>query len=369
MLRYHVRSRDLISMVTEIREGKLVLSPYFQRNLVWREVHRRDFIETILLGLPFPQVFIAQGDIDVENMTSTSCVVDGQQRLNSIMEYINGELLVNGKLFENLGDVEKQEFLRYQVPVIDLELKVTDPTIVDVFQRLNRTFYALSSIEKLSTEYGTIDLMLIAKHACNLLAFLDDEDEIDDNIKVHPYFPEGFNDWSAAYEVDNFRRWISNERIFSPFELARMVNLQYALNIFATLSAGFFARNDQTKKFLESKVEFFPVRDELLETVDRAAEFILNLALEDNSVWWNKANAFTLFIIVHWHFDKCLAMGDSFKEKLLEFQINMPAEYQLAAREGVNNRKERIERHEILCDFLELKTDEKPLIKDENLFS
>ena len=97
MIKYQVRSKDLIDMVNDVRTGRLILSPYFQRNLVWRDIHKRDFIETILKGYPFPQIFIARGEINVDLMTSQSCVVDGQQRMNAIMEFIQDEYLVNGK--------------------------------------------------------------------------------------------------------------------------------------------------------------------------------------------------------------------------------------------------------------------------------
>ena len=57
MTKYQVRSRELIDLVNEIRSKRLIMSPYFQRNLVWRLVHKVDFIKTILLGYPFPQIF------------------------------------------------------------------------------------------------------------------------------------------------------------------------------------------------------------------------------------------------------------------------------------------------------------------------
>jgi len=80
MLRYNVRSRQLVDLVRELRSGRLILTPYFQRNLVWRVKHKHDFVETVLLGYPIPQIFLAKGGIDVEKMEAVSCVVDGQQR-------------------------------------------------------------------------------------------------------------------------------------------------------------------------------------------------------------------------------------------------------------------------------------------------
>src|SRR5258706_1922629 len=130
------------------------MSPYFQRNLVWRLLHKIDFIKTILLGYPFPQIFIAKGSLDVENMQTTSCIVDGQQRMNSIMEFIQDKYKVDGKFYSELTIKEKEDFLKYQIPIIDLDIANDSPEIIEIFQRLNRTFYSLSTIEKLASEYA-----------------------------------------------------------------------------------------------------------------------------------------------------------------------------------------------------------------------
>ncbi|MEX5928018.1 DUF262 domain-containing protein [Providencia hangzhouensis] len=43
--------------MNDIESGRLVTNPFFQRNLVWRDFHKQEFIKTILLGYPFPHVF------------------------------------------------------------------------------------------------------------------------------------------------------------------------------------------------------------------------------------------------------------------------------------------------------------------------
>jgi hypothetical protein len=49
MIKYSVRSRQLIDIIGDIKRNKVILAPYFQRNLVWRLIHKQDFIKTILL--------------------------------------------------------------------------------------------------------------------------------------------------------------------------------------------------------------------------------------------------------------------------------------------------------------------------------
>lgn len=80
-LRYQVRSREIVDLYHAMRAGRLTLTSYFQRNLVWRDTHKRDFIDTILKGYPFPQIFLARGPMNLETLEASQCVVDGQQRL------------------------------------------------------------------------------------------------------------------------------------------------------------------------------------------------------------------------------------------------------------------------------------------------
>jgi uncharacterized protein with ParB-like and HNH nuclease domain len=141
MTKYKVRSRDLVDIVKDIRGGSIILSPYFQRKLVWRIAHKVDFIKTILLGYPFPEIFLSRGTLDVVTMNSTMCVVDGQQRMSTIQEFIKDGFSVDGKTFTELTETEQKEFLKYEIAIIDLDLEQDDPAIIEIFQRLNRTVH------------------------------------------------------------------------------------------------------------------------------------------------------------------------------------------------------------------------------------
>src|SRR5690606_39677749 len=122
-----VRSVSLLNLVNDIRAGRLIPDAYFQRNLVWREVHKIDFIKTILLGLPFPQIFISKGRVDVEAMSTISCIVDGQQRTNAIVEFIDDCLAGDGKFYKALSERDKSDLLKYAVHVIEIDEDKNDP--------------------------------------------------------------------------------------------------------------------------------------------------------------------------------------------------------------------------------------------------
>ena len=110
-------------MINEIKDRKLILTPFFQRKLVWRIAHKVDFIKTILLGYPFPEIFISRGNIDLATMQSTSALVDGQQRMNTIKEFLDDKVVVDGGRYSELTPAQKETFLKYEIAIIDLEYR------------------------------------------------------------------------------------------------------------------------------------------------------------------------------------------------------------------------------------------------------
>ena len=90
---------DLFRMLIE---GELNLQPEYQRNFVWENKTMSKFIESLLLSIPIPTIFLA------ENEDDTFEVIDGQQRLTTIFSFMKSRLekeqLEN--LPENLKKIE-----------------------------------------------------------------------------------------------------------------------------------------------------------------------------------------------------------------------------------------------------------------------
>lgn len=347
MIKYNVRSRQLVDIVGDIKRGKIILSPYFQRNLVWRQVHKVDFVKTILLGFPFPQIFLAKGGIDINDMSTTSMLVDGQQRMNSIIEYINDEYRVDSKLFSELTPKEKEEFLKYEIAIIELDLEADDPKIIEVFKRLNRTFYSLSTIEKLATEYAASELMLLAK-----LLTKEIDVHVTQKQSINPNVPSSFIKWAKNQDVSFFNKLIIETSIFSKYEISRKVHLMAVLNIIGTSLNHFFNRNIKTR-LLDEYAQDVLNKDNIVQDLNAAAKFYLSLRLPKDSYWYNKSNFFTLIVFFTNNLDFIQTQRPSIiKQKLVDFKEKLPSEYELAAKEGVNNKKERIIRDKYIKQLL-----------------
>lgn len=356
MREYKVRSRDLVDIITEIKEGKLILSPFFQRKLVWRLAHKVDFIKTILMGFPFPEIFVSRGSINVETMTSTSCIVDGQQRMSTIQEFLEGKFPVDGRCYKDLGQHEKESFLKYEVAIIDLDLDQNDPKIIEIFKRLNRTFYALSAIEKMSSEYGSSEFMLLAKLICGELRNEDTAEKFNVDPKRYkddPNLSKEFTEWANEIKIDSIRRMILELTDFSKYEIQRQVHLMFALNLMATFQTGIYARNEQVQPLLDTYAEALPERDDLLIRLEMAAARLLKIKLPGDGPWYSKSNAFSLLIAFDFVGDGVLSPKPiEVKRAIVDFFSGLPSDYALAAKEAVNNKRERLLRHSYLTELL-----------------
>ena len=142
-------NKKIVELFNMMKTGELVLHPDFQRKLVWNNRHKENFIETILRGFPFPEIYFADGEIDLESMKSQTLVVDGQQRLSTINQYINGDELLECRSipkFKDLSKEQQENFLKHPVVVRDLK-SISQEEIREIFRRINSVSYALNAIE------------------------------------------------------------------------------------------------------------------------------------------------------------------------------------------------------------------------------
>src|SRR5436190_18517661 len=72
------------SLVKRLNAGSILI-PTFQRGYVWKLADASRFIESLLLGLPVPGIFLAK-----EGETNRLLVIDGQQRLRSLQYFYEG---------------------------------------------------------------------------------------------------------------------------------------------------------------------------------------------------------------------------------------------------------------------------------------
>jgi len=123
--------------------GELVLAPKFQRRDVWSDKARSYLIDTIVRGKPIPKIYMRQ-DVDPKTRRTTREIVDGQQRLRTVLEFIKDAFKISrahhetfgGKRFSALDADTKRDILKYEF-VVDLLQDMPDNEVYDVFARIN----------------------------------------------------------------------------------------------------------------------------------------------------------------------------------------------------------------------------------------
>lgn len=71
------------TVISQLKKGNIELSPNFQRRDAWGVDRKSSFIESIILGLPIPQIILAER----KDKRGAYIVIDGKQRLLSIRQY------------------------------------------------------------------------------------------------------------------------------------------------------------------------------------------------------------------------------------------------------------------------------------------
>lgn len=154
---------DVEGLVRRLDRGDIVI-PSFQRSYVWSKSQASRFIESLLLGLPVPGIFLA---VDAE--TEKQIVIDGQQRLRSLQMFYQGLYSSAGRLgegtpfklvrvqrpFEGLtyNELNERDRIRLDTSIIhatvvrQLQPENDDGSIYHIFERLNSGGSKLSAQE------------------------------------------------------------------------------------------------------------------------------------------------------------------------------------------------------------------------------
>ena len=153
---YQIGQMPISELRKKDRDGELILRPDFQRRLVWSQAAKVELIETILLGMPIPELYLSY-DVDGEGVEMVS-VVDGQQRLTAVLEFLDNKWPLDGLsedsdahryeglYFRDIAETDRQNFFRYRFPTRRLE-NVDDETVRKVFARVNKTNVVLTAQE------------------------------------------------------------------------------------------------------------------------------------------------------------------------------------------------------------------------------
>jgi len=137
---------EVESLHKKFKKGRLNIQPGFQRQFVWDKVKSSRLIESALLDIPIPIIYLSEDKDGRDN------VIDGQQRLTAFFSFIDGRfpdnsefkltglnvfVELNGKKFNQLSEDFQDKIISYKIRVIKFKKESDADLQFEIFTRLN----------------------------------------------------------------------------------------------------------------------------------------------------------------------------------------------------------------------------------------
>lgn len=180
-MKYHSTEHPISWFKQRYEEGTLEIRPPYQRRPVWVQRQKSKLIESILMELPVPEIYIDESTTP-EGQT-TYAVVDGQQRTRTILQFLGVDKdpqekeyndFALGKLeptsewkdknFGELTSSQKQQFYGYKLATRTLANTVQGE-VRDMFRRLNAYLTKLNDQELRNATYSGPFVSLVTELA------------------------------------------------------------------------------------------------------------------------------------------------------------------------------------------------------------
>lgn len=157
---------DIGTIIQQIDDKKIKLNPEYQRKYRWDDVKSSRLIESLILNIPIPFIYLSNDvdiDSDVTDEDGYYSVIDGQQRLTAIKNYLEDKFALtglgiisdlDGLKFSQLPDFLKRRINDRTINCLRIDSTVDETVKFDVFERLNTGSVQLTSQELRNSTYG-----------------------------------------------------------------------------------------------------------------------------------------------------------------------------------------------------------------------
>lgn len=291
-------------------DGELDMSPPFQRKPVWVEKQKSYLIDTILNGFPIPEIYM-QETVD-EVGVSRHVVVDGQQRIRSVLEFIQGKFSINPKDSPSFADLEfddltgekRKEFFSYKFVIRTLP-DLPEPELREIFRRINTNVLALNSQELRQAIYWG--------------HFIGAMNQIADSLV-----------WTKF-------------GIFTPNDFRRMLDVEFISELAVAVLNGYQNKKTSLDTYYRLHEEIFDEREDLIETFNTVLGEISRILPDlDSTRWSKKSDFYSLFLVFAFHVDSLpLSKENRSKasKKLLDFASKVDRLTKVKTTDGTVNVK------------------------------
>lgn len=354
-MRHKSRPQSIAWFQDHYKAGRLELRPPFQRKPVWTEKQRSSLIESILMDIPIPEVYVQV--TQAEDGTEEYGVVDGQQRLRTILQFVG---------IESGEDQEEENHNRFALEALPITSNYKDKTFAEITGEARKDFFQYE--------------------ICVRYLYTDDQKVVEDVFKRlnkftlplkaqelrNATFHGAFARLSEQLADDDY--WAVN-RIVTPAAIRRMADIEMMSDLLIGLihgpQGGSARIIDQYYEQYESYEDEFPeqprVRRLFAETLDTIKRLFPRIT--EVPRWGNRADFYSLFVTL----GSLLKDNDvprkserPLVKKLVGFarevdqRLETPTsrtsdtskEYARAIEKGSNDRARRMDRHEALAEII-----------------
>ena len=139
------------------KDGDLCLQPNYQRYFVWDRAKCSRLVESVLLEVPLPIIYLAEETGGKEE------VIDGQQRLTAFFDYLDGHFALtglqirsdlNGSKFQDLDKELQKRIRRATLRAVTIQHESSEDLKFEIFARLNTGSVALNDQELRNCVYA-----------------------------------------------------------------------------------------------------------------------------------------------------------------------------------------------------------------------
>jgi hypothetical protein len=156
----NVYSRDwtVATILQQIKQGNIALSPKFQRRNAWTDEKRSRLIESLILNLPIPEIVLAENPYEKGKFI----VIDGRQRLMTIYSFLEADQTywanpktinliiakdINNKSYADLDESQKNRLDNASIRCTVIFGHKDDGLLYEIFHRINAGAVPLSTQE------------------------------------------------------------------------------------------------------------------------------------------------------------------------------------------------------------------------------
>jgi hypothetical protein len=263
---------SVAELVDWIRRRDLIVNTEYQRGGgLWPAPAKSYFIDTILKDFPFPKVYFHER-VDKETKRPRREIVDGQQRLSTIVEFVDGKFSlgrnaggVEGKRFSELTEEQQEQFYSYTVSV-DVIRNADRSDILQMFRRMNAFTLPLNPAEKRHSEF----------------------------------FGE-FKDWVNTV-LDKYGSVLIDWGVLTSRQVVRMADAEFVADLALAIEKGIVSTSPAQLSALYKKYDGdFPVRQQMDERVNGSLDVILSELSELQGTYITRPHIFHSLIcaLVH----------------------------------------------------------------------